>query len=907
MNNKRLISLTICWILAVVPGLCVLSFAGIESGTNTEAEQHFEKANELRKLADYDAAITEYKKVISLSPKSKIAQDAQYWIGQSYFEAGQFDAALSAFQKLLDEYPTSTIIPSTKLMMERVQQAKKNKSLFEAVKKGDIEQVKKLIAEGADVNETEDLGQVKWTPLIAAASGGDVQVVKVLLENGAKVDATDSHGYTPLYYAIWSDNEETVKALVSGGADINKSPANDKDYPPLVYAIWQGHKGNVEIMLDAGADINTKDEKGYTPLYWAAFTSEKDVFDLILTRKDYPNTVHLAACKGDLDRVTMLIEGGTDVNVKDEFGCTPLHWAALADSPAVAGFLIAKGADVNAKHGRGYTPLMTARALPVVELLISKGADIQGQDALQGQTKLHMACVGGEKDVADLLIRRGADVNLRDKRGATPLWIAARGGHKEIVELLIEKGADINASDGRREATPLLIAARSGHADVVELLIAKGADVNVPDNQGLTPLAMAKQGKHTEVVNVLRQHGAVETLHAAIASGDIDEVKRLISQGADINAKNENGQTPLLLALNSNQMDVAELLVARGADVEAIDDRTGKALLLSVGGRKERVEFLLSKGANIETKDGNGLTLLQLMAAYSNQKDYLDVIELLLEKGADIETRGYADCTPLQTVAEAGRKEAAELLLAHGAKVDAAPSKFYGTTYHQAMRGGHPDMVRWCLSKGMDIPPLHQAAYFGETEKVRSLLNKGADVNQEDVAGFTALHCAVFGRNKEIVELLIDKGADVRDNNAFNASLLFWACGLAGDLDIVKLLVENGAEVNGRGFEGMKWGSMLFGNYTNLHRAAHTGHAHIVEYLLDKGANINATCTRWDAGFTPLHFAARKGHLNVVKVLLAKGADANLKTKEGRTALDFAKEKNHTDVIELLHKHGAKK
>ncbi len=125
MNNKRLISLTVCLILATVPGISSLILADIASETDTKAQQHFEKANELRKLADYDAAIAEYKKVISLSPNSRIAQDAQYWIGQSYFGARQFDAALSAFQKLLDEYPASTIIPSTKLMIERVQQAKR--------------------------------------------------------------------------------------------------------------------------------------------------------------------------------------------------------------------------------------------------------------------------------------------------------------------------------------------------------------------------------------------------------------------------------------------------------------------------------------------------------------------------------------------------------------------------------------------------------------------------------------------------------------------------------------------------------------------------------------------------------------------------------------------------------------
>ena len=113
------------------------------------------------------------------------------------------------------------------------------------------------------------------------------------------------------------------------------------------------------------------------------------------------------------------------------------------------------------------------------------------------------------------------------------------------------------------------------------------------------------------------------------------------------------------------------------------------------------VELLIDKGADIDNKGPLALT-----AAYGSTIQF-DVIRLLIERGADLEWRGEADCTPLQAVAEVGRKEVAELLVASGAKVDAAPSKFYGMTYHYAMRGGHPEMVRWCLSKGMDIPALH--------------------------------------------------------------------------------------------------------------------------------------------------------------------------------------------------------
>ena len=936
MNNKRLIPLTVCLILATVPGISSLILADIASEANTKAQQHFEKANELRKVADHNAAIAEYEKAISVSPKSKIAQDAQYWIGQLYFESKQFDAALSAFQKLLDEYPASSIAPSTKQMIERVQQAKKNKSLFEAVNKGDIEQVKRLIADGADVNATEDLGQVRWTPLIAAASGGNAQVVKVLLENGAKVDATDSHGYTPLYYALWTDgndSEEIVRALIASGADVNKRSPSDKRYPPLAFAIWlwEGREGNVKALLDAGADVGVKDDNGLTALYWAAFDSSKDALGLILANGNYANTIHLAACRGDLSRVKTLIEEGTDVNARDEFGCTPLHWAVLAESPDVADFLIAKGADINAKDTRNLSPLMAARGLSVVELLVSKGVDIQGQDTLQGWTKLHMVCSEGDKDAAEFLIRNGADVNLRDKRGATPLWIAASRGHREIVELLIEKGADINASDGRREATPLLIAARSGHADVVELLIAKGADVNVPDNQGLTPLAMAKQGKHTEVVNVLRQHGAVETLHGAVASGDIDEVKRLISEGQDVNSRDNEGQTPLHLAANNGHMDVAELLITKGADIGA-KDKVGQIalheaakgghtdvaeLLIGKGadvntssqewestplhcaaskGHREAVELLIAKGANLEDRNFNGQTPLHL-AAY---RDRRDIASILLTKGADIEARTKYDRTPLGMALTIDSNhihiEMAELLLEKGANIHA---RVVGTPLLDvAIRRNEPKVVAFLMKKGAPVPPIHEAAFMGNLDKVNEHLEKGVRVDLKDAGGFTPLHCAICGRHKDIVLFLIDKRADVNARTTNGRFPLTYA-----DAEMAELLIARGASVrlkDGTGQTLLHWA---------VNRNNYQGDIALVKLFLSHGADVNAKAysnsVGWE-GWTPFHVACRRGNKVIVEMLISSGADMHAKTDKGYTPLSLAKEKGHAEVVGLLLKHGAK-
>ncbi len=128
MKKIILVPLTMCLILVIVLAISTAILANIASETNTKAEQHFEKANELLKSMEYEAAIGEYNKVINLSSNSKIAQNAQYWIGQSHFRAGKFDAAQSTFAKLIEQYPASAIAPVTKLMVGRVQRAKENEA-----------------------------------------------------------------------------------------------------------------------------------------------------------------------------------------------------------------------------------------------------------------------------------------------------------------------------------------------------------------------------------------------------------------------------------------------------------------------------------------------------------------------------------------------------------------------------------------------------------------------------------------------------------------------------------------------------------------------------------------------------------------------------------------------------------
>ena len=541
MNHKRLIPLTTCFILSVVPGLSVLSFAVNESETNAEAEQHYEKAYELRKATDYDAAIAEYEKVMSLSPNSKIAQNAHYWIGQSHFEARQFDAALSAFQGLLDKYPTSSIAPSAKQMIEQVQQAKINKALFEAVKtKADVEQVKLLITEGADVD-------AKW-----------VDVYNKNEEETSTVKTSWRTKRTPLLYAVTAGKIEVVKALVEAGADVNAG-----GWPPLCQAVDYVNTDIAEYLIDHGANVNYP--KGWGPIQEAATFSLKMVKFLIERGADINGgpwpALHTAISRAkNRDMAELLIQHGADVNAKDASGNTPLYYAILyIDDSDFINLLIANGADVNTKNQGGETPLhIEARAsrwvfvtqagrmelatqagrTETAKLLLEAGANVNCRDD-RDQTPLHRmldnrvsssSIYPPSKDMAELLLVKGADVNLKDKDGRTLLHLAAESADADIVKLLLDKGARIDEKNDESGATALHLAARFGNKNVAEVLIARGADINAKDKEDHTPLYVA-------------------TNH------DYKVAELLINKGADSSIKTESGQTLLLLAQQRKEIE----------------------------------------------------------------------------------------------------------------------------------------------------------------------------------------------------------------------------------------------------------------------------------------------------------------------------------------------------------------
>jgi len=339
-------------------------------------------------------------------------------------------------------------------------------SIHMAVQVGAQDQVKAFLDRGIDINVKDKQGS---TALFYAVRGKHKDIVELLIAKGADINVRDKRGYTPLYYAIRSKDVNTVKTLVTKGADVNLTA--EKDYPPIYYAVRNKNLDIVKLLVAKGAKFDVKVLDDRTVFHHAVSQGSKDIVEFFVSEGiDIPR-LYLSACMGDLVGIKDLVEQGADINSKDELGWTPLYWAVSMGRQEMTEFLISKGALVDIRTKNGRTPLrqaVQAGTVKLVKLLISKGAVVKAKDK-QGNTPLHRALAAGHHEIVELLIAKGADVNAKTRVNWTPLHQAAIGGHKDVVEILIAHGADVTVKD-RWGRTPLDWAKVRKHIEIVEVL-----------------------------------------------------------------------------------------------------------------------------------------------------------------------------------------------------------------------------------------------------------------------------------------------------------------------------------------------------------------------------------------------------------------------------------------------------
>lgn len=384
---------------------------------------------------------------------------------------------------------------------------------------------------------------------------------------------------------------------------------------------------------------------------------------------------------------------------------------------------------------------------------------------------------------------------------------------------------------------------------------------------------------------------ASEALHAAVRAADFSRVKQLVGSGADVNAHDSMGNTPLLYAAWPGNIAISEFLLDHGADPNTRQSGPPILTLAVLAGRTEVVKLLLAHHARVDRRDPEGRTVLHLAARYG----YEQIAGLLLAAHADIGAADGNGDTALDQAVLFGQSSVIPVLLQYGAD---------------------PQRVHQRDGRG----PVHEAAMKGSAALIDMLVVAGADPASPDLSGQTPIDLALAYKNRgtiaaleqlslarkdcqetvdramesatmrgrsELARLLIEGGFNIQRPTAGGSTYLHEAA-LKGQIKIVQLFLERGANVNALDETGG----------TPLHSAALGGNAEVIRLLLNHGSAIDARDR--ESGATPLMLAAAVARADAVSLLLARGADPALRDRAGRTALDRARQTEDSQTVKLL-------
>eukprot|EP00063_Salmo_salar_P041909 XP_014016744.1 PREDICTED: ankyrin-1-like isoform X17 [Salmo salar] len=559
---------------------------------------------------------------------------------------------------------------------------------------------------------------------------------------------------------------------------------------------------------------------------------------------------------------------------------------------------------------------------------IKNGIDINtaNQNGLNG---LHLASKEGHVKMVLELLHGGIDVETQTKKGNTALHIAALAGQEQVVAELVNYGANVNAQSQVRPQpvseetstplaeppaeeppattdnhtkgfTPLYMASQENHLEVVKFLLENGANQSLPTEDGFTPLAVALQQGHENVVALLINYGTkgkvrLPALHIAARNDDTRTAAVLLQNDPNADVLSKTGFTPLHIAAHYENLNVAQLLLNRGANVNFTPKNGITPLhIASRRGNVIMVRLLLDRGAQIDAKTKDELTPLHCAA----RNGHVRIIEILLDQGAPIQAKTKNGLSPIHMSAQGDHMDCVRQLLQYNAEIDDITLDHL-TPLHVAAHCGHHRMAKVLLDKGAKpnsralngFTPLHIACKKNHMRVMDHLLKHSASLEAVTESGLTPLHVASFMGHRKIVTHLVQKGASPSASNVKVETPLHMAC-RAGHYEVAEFLLTNAAPVDAKAKD----------DQTPLHCACRMGHKELVTLLLEHKANPNSTTT---AGHTPLHIAAREGHTQTTRILLDMEAQQTKMTKKGFTPLHVASKYGKVDVAELLLERGA--
>ena len=600
------------------------------------------------------------------------------------------------------------------------------------------------------------------------------------------------------------------------------------------------------------------------------------------------------------------------------FDLTCLHIASVYDRVECCRVLLDRGADVEAKGNRGLTPLMYAKTREVVQLLLSWGANVNIKDG-DGATALHhCAMFSLDKRCVGELVSAGASVTAEDNDKMTPLMMLIRYAPDDVRKLdfgleLVKRGADTNTTDS--DGTTLLhlcagelhdcVGLEDQRSRIISELVQLGADLDARTAAGRNALHIATEDDQKETVcqliklgasvSDIDKHGKNKLLRFSAETDHTDVLSKLLSLGADANASNEDGKTALHCAAKGGYSNHVQKLVDAGASTEARDKHGNTPLLCAAeNGHAQTACALADAGAAMDVCNRLGETAVHLAA----KNGHTNTVVQFVACGAPFDSLDSRGCTPLSLALHGGFTKTAHELCKAGASLEAKDKD--GNTYlHHAVKTNQHATRNFLIAAGANVQALNHdgesalliAAKLDFTAAAKNLLEVGACINEEDSSGNTPLSVALKRGNSELCCELVHHGAKV------DGTISFFACLTNAVMSVndvlLARLVAIGASINERDENG----SSL------LHVVLNSKYTRLAKWIIKHGGDISLVNK---LGQTPLHVAAANDCTSMATKLLAVGASADVRDNDGNTPLFVASTRGNGELCCELVRYGAK-
>ncbi|MBO4349339.1 MAG: ankyrin repeat domain-containing protein, partial [Proteobacteria bacterium] len=770
--------------------------------------------------------------------------------------------------------------------------------------------------------------------------GRNPAIAKALIEKGADWTLKNKDGKC----AFYGIEDSLRRELILSGLDTSKVINSDGN------AVLHTYANDIEIakaLIKNGADVHQKNKAGRTPIFYAQ----------------------------SVDAFKQLIENGADIKAVDNHHNTLLH-AAL--NPEVLSFLHGLGLDINAQNDDGQTPIFFAESADALKWYIDHGADVKVTDK-HGNNLLHSKTFNPEMrgmmlnynldinakneegqtplffvdlkntDLLSAYIKAGADINARDKHGNT--IVHYQFAPKESWKLLLQSGFHINTKNDQKE--PAWFARykqeciQSGHSwhayyddedeeNILDAYLELGADVNVHDKYGNTLLHRTlKCGKIGDK--------EIDCYDESLQFSK-SRIEKLIKAGIDVNARNEEGFTPIFSCISHDDglgelnKECFNLLKELGADIYATSNK----------GDNLFTECIRKGCTDYDFRGGYPLIFENQLHKNLSEKTIQRALEVYKEAvfGRDAECRWWDIYDPLADV-ECGfyyaDKKLYPLMMDWGldlkdgymcilgvpeAKTDDQKQKIAAVINEKICGEGRTALNQrdQCVScfvhagadintqdddgktplmkNGIGFEAMDQATYDCiDVDSIIWFVENGADINLRDNAGKTILNYVLdlddtYCRdtpcydgekcNIDIISYLIKNGADVNSRNR-GKTYLMYALDMGND-KYIKQLIHKGADVNAKDKDGKSVLAYAAG-----------GDEAIIKLLIHKGADVKAKDNK---GKSVLAYAAGCDEA-IVKLLIDKGADVKAKDNKGKSVLMYATEEGNEALIEQLIEKGA--